>query len=291
MGRKVDCEDRPAMRSAANGDRASHELAVAAGDRKAEVAAGMFPRNGCVSLLEWPEQLTDVSLRDVDPRLLDLDANPIGASRRDFPLRSQNDAASLREPGGVAEKIEKDLAQLDRVAVHLTQSFGDPEVQDVPVPLDPGSHGVNQTAQHWLDGKALQMQFGLAILSGGKVQAGVDQAEQMLCRRADLIERAGVHAAEIRSFLGEDLRVADDGVEGGTQIVIPVMRRAITWRIRASIRRSSSESSSTSRLRRRSRGATPPRTAGIAVFLPSAVQGELTEQLGPRSRDPHGHAA
>ena len=173
-----DDEGRALARLAQDLDAALHGLGEAAHDRQAEPGAAEAARGRAVGLHERLEQPVALLVGEADAGVGDLDAQHAVAGI----LERQPHRARLGELDGVAQQVEQDLLQAQRIADHAVGHVGG-DIGDEAQAL---GHGLRcqrlGRALDQLDGRQLDLlEVEAAGLDLGEVQDVVDDA----CSSAD----------------------------------------------------------------------------------------------------------
>ncbi len=130
------------------------------------------------------------------------------------------DRATLGELGGVAEQVEEDLLHPCHIGMHLAERIGATQLQCVVVSLEQRADGAGHIVDQCGYVEGLQIQLDLAGLDLGEVEDIVDQREQVIAGRANLIEVGEeiVVAAGTGPHL-EQLAITEDRRQGRAQLV------------------------------------------------------------------------
>jgi len=116
LGGNADHETRAVADGAGDGDPAAEQAAEFLAERKAKTGAAEFVGGRQRRLRKIAEQLGEVGRRDADAGIFDGDLDPVARGLAVAASR-QRDRAALGELGGVAQQIERRLAQLRRVGL------------------------------------------------------------------------------------------------------------------------------------------------------------------------------
>ena len=219
LGGQPDGEGAAPARLALDGDVAAHHPAEPPAHRQAETGPAVPARRGRVGLGEGLEQPRELLGRHADARVAHAEHHPVLAVGR-LAGHRQRDRPALGELAGVAQEVEQGLAHLRQVRVHRADLVGAAHVQAVGVlrgqRLDHGGDVADQAGHV----EGLEVQLHLAGLDLGEIEDGVDQPQQVLAGRVDLLEVVGeLLGPEVGGVLLEHLAVADDGVERRAQLV------------------------------------------------------------------------
>ena len=136
-------------------------------------------------------------------------------------LHAQLDRAVVGELGGVREQVEQGLPELGLVGVHRAEVVRARRRRGCCRSSPPAAGRSPATSRTSLaDLERLQEEVHPAGLDLGEVEDVVDEPEQVLAGRVDLLEvRDSASCAEVLGLLLEHLGVADDRVQRRPQLV------------------------------------------------------------------------
>ena len=185
-------------RGALDPDRAAHPAGPLFGDGQAQAGAAVLAGGGAVGLLKAFEQLGHLCRRQPDARVSHRETQQHVLVSVLLQLRLDSDLSAAGELDGVVGVVHQHLVQPQRVA---HQSFGNARV-DVDDQLQPlvchlvGDQG-GDIVQKLLETELDLFEVELAGLDLGVVQDVVDDAQQVLARRLDLLEVVALMLAEV----------------------------------------------------------------------------------------------
>ena len=183
-----DGEARALGGRALDGDVAAHEAGELAADGEPEARAAVLPGGRRVRLRELLEQPAELLRRHADAGVGHGDGKPIVLARP-FAPRLERDRAALGELARVAQKVEHDLAQANRVGPHPAEILGQPHLEPVAVLGRERLGRDEDVAQHGGHLDILDAELELAGLDLGQVEDLVDQLQQVPAGAVDAIER------------------------------------------------------------------------------------------------------
>ncbi len=175
-----------------------------------------------VGLGERLEHALELRLGHADPGVFDRDGQPVAGVVAHAPGR-ERDLAVVAELAGVGQQIHQHLAQLGLVRLHGADVGRAVNLETVAVAVDQRTHRGRDVLDQRGNVERLDEQFGAPGFDLGQIEDVVDQRQQVLAGRADLVQ-VGDHAlvTGVLGLFDQHLAVADDRVERCPQLVAHV---------------------------------------------------------------------
>jgi hypothetical protein len=162
-------------------------VAEALADRQTQASAPILPGRGGVGLGKILKQATLLLGRHANTRIGDTEDEPVPTGLCDA-THLQRDRALLRELTGITEQVQQTLAHPDWVSVHQVPCVSTMDFERVAITLQERFNGGNDLGNEPRDAKCLQDEFYLAGLDFREIEDGVDERQQVLPSRANLLE-------------------------------------------------------------------------------------------------------
>ena len=162
-------------------DVPAHQLTETPADREAEARTAVLAGRRGVRLGEILKQLIELFGLDPDAGVAHAEAYPLFTIVLDA-LDGETDVSVLGELGGVAEKVEHDLAHLGRVGHHLAHGVRALDVENVAVFPHQGIDHGDHVGDGPVDVKRFEVDFHLVGLDLREIENIVDQAQEMVAR-------------------------------------------------------------------------------------------------------------
>ena len=215
--RMVNVLPRPCF--ALDGDVAAHHPAEPAAERQAEAGAAVLARGGGVGLGESLEELCELLGGHADAGVAHAEDHEVPAVRG-LARHGQGDGSPSVNLHALLSRLKRAWRTFVRSACIAPVSSGQRTSSRFAFFAASGWITAAMSLDQAGHVEALEVQLHLAGLDLGEVEDVVDELEQMLAGRVDLLEIVReLLGAEVGRILLEHLAVADDGVERRAQLV------------------------------------------------------------------------
>ncbi len=184
----VEGEDRALPRLAVDRHGAAEQGGEALGDGEAQAGAAEIAGGGGIGLGESLEQLAHLLLGHADAAVRDAEQHVAVAGRMGLARERQSDLALLGELGGVAQEVDQRLLDLGQVGAHRADVGRAVDRQVIAVLLDQRLDHDTHLVDELREIDRLEIDVHPAGFDLRQVEHAVDQAEQMLAGRLDLLQ-------------------------------------------------------------------------------------------------------
>ena len=199
---------------AAQCELTAHEAGEQTGDGQAQAGSRFAGTPSGAAALEGLEDALLVLRGDADASVFHLEAHHFVSA-----VHAQHDSTPVGEAHGVAQQVDEDLAQALGVGLHPSgyAALGF-EAEREALALGLGLHHAREFGKEFLEGQRRWVQPQAAGLDACKIEQAVDQCVHVLSALLDGCDGLARAALKLAAAQ-QDLRIAQDAVEGRAQLV------------------------------------------------------------------------